>query len=146
MHNDAIMTLIEFVEEEYHHQHEEDDDYDEDYTASLKDLEKLIDGDVFSDMFGVDIHSDSVLISFNEGKVDKIVKYAVVAKMFGCEELTRDEIEELILDAYEPADLGFELIKTEDLHKHVREDVECWFGDKCVAISVDKWEEIKKKL
>lgn len=139
-HRDGLETIKEIVED-YYHSDDEDEDYDEDYVASEHDIESYIDG--YAEFSFHDIES---IVSALEDD-HRMTGYMLTAKMFGYKELSRDEIEKIIRNAYDPYDLGFELIKTERLNQHTNhEDVECWFGDKCVAVSIDKWDEIKKMI
>lgn len=145
-HTDGLSAIQEDVQENYHNTHEDDDDYDEDYEVSEDDIEMFIDES--EELYDINLSDcDSIVESLEDQGTHRITKYIVLAKMFGLEEVSRDEIEKLVRNTYDPYDLGFELIKTEKLHSETdHDDIECWFGDKCVAISIDKWDEIKKKV
>lgn len=143
-HRDGIMELKQYVEDLYHDLHSEDDDYDEYYEANADAIEEVInDSEAY---LGFELTNDANDL-VNVMKESNLSKYIILVKMFGCEELSRDELEKKIRNLYDPYELGFELIKTDRLNQHTdHEDVECWFGDKCVAVSFDKWDEIKKKV
>lgn len=141
-HNDALYTLKEETEEHYHSMHDEDDNYDEDFEATTKDIKEYL--NEYFDNEGFDLDDfDSIVDHMSTG----LTKYGVLTKMFGFEELETKDIENIIRGEYDPSDLGFELIETSGLSKHTdHKDIECWFGDKCVAVSIKKWDEIKKKI
>ena len=144
-HRDGLMEIKQYAEDIYHDSHDEDDDdYDEDYEADEDAIKDIVNDT--ETHFGFDLANDAHALA-DALEDSNMAKYAILIKMFGYKELSRDEIEKVIRDVYDPYDLGFELIKTERLNQHTdHEDIECWFGDKCVAVAYDKWEEIKKKV
>lgn len=142
-HTDALNSMHEGAQDEYHDHHNEDDDYDEDYEVTNRDIESYI--DMWVDEYNLDDIDD--VFEGTSGGYKGTEKDVILIKMFGYKELSRAEMEKVINESYDPEDLGFELINTENLKNSTNnEDVECWFGDKCVAVSIDKWDEIKKKV